>query len=207
MKPETTIRHILFDLGNVLVEIHPEKTTAALAQHCQLDPRLVQQFFLSEPHLEFMAGKISARNFYEIFQGTFRCSLSLITFNETWNQLIGSPKPGIANIVMALSRRYTLSVCSNTDPLHWEVALQKCSFLSAFRHYFLSYQLGCIKPSRQIFEAAFLKLNAKPAECLFIDDTPENVQTADALGMATICAHTTADIIRGLSKYEVMEQI
>jgi len=43
-----------------------------------------------------------------------------------------------------------------------------------------------MKPYHNYFNAVLKALNAKPDQCIFIDDSPDNVRTAAKLGMRTI---------------------
>jgi len=112
------VKHIIFDLGNVLVDIHPELAMRAFTQRCNISYQTVKTFFLSDLHLDFMAGKFSPDDFYQLMIQKFLCNISQIEFQSIWNLVIGDPKPGIEELINTLTERYTLSVCSNTDPWH-----------------------------------------------------------------------------------------
>ena len=47
-------KHIIFDLGNVLVNIHPEETMNRFAYLCRKEYSKVQAFFMSKIHLDFI---------------------------------------------------------------------------------------------------------------------------------------------------------
>ncbi len=47
-------------------------------------------------------------------------------------------------------------------------------------------ETGYAKPNPKIFEAALARLGAKPEECIFVDDTEENIDAARMLGMKGI---------------------
>jgi HAD superfamily hydrolase (TIGR01509 family) len=48
---------------------------------------------------------------------------------------------------------------------------------------FVSCHTGVRKPSKQAYLGAAAALGVAPGECLFVDDRPENVAAAEALGM------------------------
>jgi putative hydrolase of the HAD superfamily len=56
-------------------------------------------------------------------------------------------------------------------------------FMSHFDHATLSFELGFVKPQREIYEHAVTGLGVKPEEALFLDDRPENVDGALAAGL------------------------
>ncbi len=47
-------------------------------------------------------------------------------------------------------------------------------------------ETGYAKPNPKIFEEALRRLNVKAENCIFVDDTEENVQAARSLGMKGI---------------------
>jgi len=56
-------------------------------------------------------------------------------------------------------------------------------FLKHFDHVTFSFELGIVKPQREIYDDAVRGLNVKPAEALFLDDRPENVEGAREAGL------------------------
>lgn len=47
-------------------------------------------------------------------------------------------------------------------------------------------ETGYTKPNPKIFEEALRRLGAKPEDCIFVDDTVDNVEAARSLGMKGI---------------------
>ena len=58
-------------------------------------------------------------------------------------------------------------------------------FLDHFDQVTFSYRLGVIKPEREIYEYALRGLGVAPAEALFLDDRPENIEGARGVGLRT----------------------
>jgi FMN phosphatase YigB (HAD superfamily) len=60
------------------------------------------------------------------------------------------------------------------------------------------------KPDARIYQLALERLRAKPEEAVFVDDMPENVEAARALGMCGVqfqnTAQTIADVKRCLGE-------
>jgi putative hydrolase of the HAD superfamily len=190
----TKIKHIIFDLGNVLVDIHPEKTVQKFALKCAIELNNLKSFFLSPVHLDFMAGKYAPEEFYQMMMKQFVCELTLTEFISIWNEVIGKPKNGIPQLINRLKTRYCLSVCSNTDFWHWHSAMKKVPFLKTFENYFLSFQMKMNKPQPDIFEKLLTKLNAKGEECIFFDDTKENIIQANYFGINGFCVSTAQEM-------------
>lgn len=202
-----TVKAIIFDLGNVLVHIHPDRAMGALADRCAQPVERVRQLFLSGIHLQFMAGALTGRQFYQRVRTRLNCPISEQQFREIWALVIGDPKPGMAGLVEKLHERgYDLALCSNTDPWHWDLARQRCPFFQRFSHFFLSFELGLLKPDRRIFEQVLNRLQLAPEQVVFIDDTAENVRAAREVGMRAIQALDAASVVRGLAREGVSVQ-
>ena len=50
----------------------------------------------------------------------------------------------------------------------------------------VSADVNCRKPERRIYEIALERLAAQPKDCIFIDNSVENLRTAETLGMDTV---------------------
>jgi putative hydrolase of the HAD superfamily len=200
---EQMIKHIIFDLGNVLVNIHPKEVMEEFRHICSKKKDKVAEFFLSKFHYDYMTGKYSSDEFYQKLNDTFEFGLDFPSFVSIWNKVIGAPKDGIEDVVLRLNSNFILSVCSNTDPLHWNFCIQNYPFISGFKHYFLSFELGLRKPDQRIFRVVIERLKTTPNECLFIDDTYENITKADKMGFHTIHATNPEAVIAGVKQLKL----
>jgi len=197
------IKYIIFDLGNVLVNIRPQETMQALAFRCGKDVSEIKSFFLSETHNGFMDGSLTSEQFYRNFSEKYRCNISFNEFITIWSQLIGTAKEGIDEIVEQLTANFTLAVCSNTDPLHWEIARGTLPFLNRFNYYFLSFEMQCLKPDALVFQRMLSSLKIGAERCVFIDDTEENILRAKGLGFRVIHASESKTIRSELARLDI----
>lgn len=85
----------------------------------------------------------------------------------------------------AHERGFSMSVLSNA-PREMAAALRAHPAFAIFDQLIFSAEIGVVKPSAGAFRAALEKLSREPEEVLFIDDRPENVSAALALGLAAI---------------------
>jgi putative hydrolase of the HAD superfamily len=67
-----------------------------------------------------------------------------------------------------------------------EYIIKKFDLGSAFDAMSYSYQVGISKPDPRSYQIIMQELGSKPEECLFIDDTPQNIDAAKKLGMHAI---------------------
>jgi putative hydrolase of the HAD superfamily len=62
-----------------------------------------------------------------------------------------------------------------------------------------SARVGVVKPDPKIYEIAAERAGVPPQRCLFVDDRPENVQAAVALGMTGVVYRTISDLQSALA--------
>jgi putative hydrolase of the HAD superfamily len=86
----------------------------------------------------------------------------------------------------AHSNKYEYALVSN-DVSAWSQYITQYHHLN---HYFkekvISADIHCKKPDEQIFKIALMRLKAQGDECIFIDNSIDNIKTAECLGMKTI---------------------
>jgi len=67
---------------------------------------------------------------------------------------------------------------SNTNALHWDRHFGTWPILKNFDYRFLSYELGVVKPDRELFERVAQTLPSTRENVLFLDDNLVNVNGA-----------------------------
>jgi putative hydrolase of the HAD superfamily len=112
---------------------------------------------------------------------------------------------------MALSNQnnYELILLSNTNELHIEYIKQHFNFYEDFKtcfdQFYLSHEIQLRKPEKEIFDFVLSQNNLKPNECLFIDDTKENTDTAKNMGFHIWTIDETEEDITSL--FEINKEL
>jgi len=87
---------------------------------------------------------------------------------------------------LARTGRFRMMTLNNeSEPLNVH-RIRRFGLAPIFEAFFSSCWLGVAKPSRRIYELALALAQAEPASTVFIDDRPENVEPARALGLHAI---------------------
>lgn len=69
--------------------------------------------------------------------------------------------------------------------------------LSKYDYVFLSFELSSRKPYNEIYEKIMNKINFKPSDILFIDDSKKNIETAKKFGWNTLnCTGKELELIK-----------
>ncbi|MFZ0284210.1 MAG: HAD family hydrolase [Terriglobales bacterium] len=90
-------------------------------------------------------------------------------------------RPGTRELLLELSKRYSLAVISNADGKIEDV-LKRCGIADCFASITDSGLVGYEKPHPAIFEAALQAMKAKPSESLYVGD----VYAVDYLGATRV---------------------
>lgn len=181
--------NLLFDFGGVLVDLDASRCVRAFdALGFDVRPFLgtyAQSGLLSR--LE--RGEVSVPQFCEQVRGlSGQPGLTDQQIVGAWQQyLVGVPSERL-DMLLRIARHYPLYVLSNTNPIHWDMAVngyfryQGHRFSDFFRRAFLSYELGCEKPSPAIYRAVQEGIGCPADQILFFDDCKENCEAARRCG-------------------------
>jgi HAD superfamily hydrolase (TIGR01509 family) len=70
--------------------------------------------------------------------------------------------------------------------------------MALFERVFASHELRARKPEREAYLKVISALGLAPAECVFVDDDPANVEAAREVGMRAVLAEGTPSVEAGL---------
>lgn len=94
-----------------------------------------------------------------------------------------------------------LGLLSNTNPIHWRFFTDgRYPWLNeSFEVLLGSFHVGAMKPDPAIYAAAVERAAAPAERVFFVDDKPENVEGAIAMGLDAVVFTGAADLERQLS--------
>jgi putative hydrolase of the HAD superfamily len=174
---------IIFDLGGVLVHLDWDKVCAPLAGLSSQPYDAVMTEVRNGPVVEAsMLGHLTPEEFHRSLCKKINVDLPFEQFIDIWNGLL-SPNDDMASLVAELSADHSLALASNTDATHFAFSTENFGVMQAFDQNFLSYEMGLLKPDPAYFHHVLYGLWASPANCIFIDDRPDNVRSARNLGI------------------------
>lgn len=190
----TGIRHIIFDLGGVLLNIDYNLTEQAFIQAgIHNFPQLYSQLAQTPVFDDFETGRISPSEFIAALQDASSVPLSEQQITDAWNAMLIDFPIRRLQILQQLRIHHDLVLLSNTNEIH-EVAFNKILMDSFtipnigvfFDKVYLSHRVGMRKPNREIFQQILDDTGFDPSKTLFIDDSPQHIEGAKALGIQTI---------------------
>lgn len=190
----TTTKAIVFDFGNVIININISCTFKAFSDLTLKTEAQVRKLFAeSEIFKKYETGYFDDEEFRDAIRQTLNYPLLDDEIDSAWNALLLDIPQERIDYLENLKYKYPIYLLSNTNSLH----IQKCiklfksqynipNFRTLFEHAFLSYEMKLWKPDYQIYEEVINHIGCKPEEILFLDDNQDNVDAASDMGIRCI---------------------
>ena len=188
------IKNIIFDYGNVIFNIDFKKVQQAFRD---LGVRDVEDFFdhkKQDPVFDLLdRGEISNAGFRDrIRELTHKPELTDTQIDNAWNSIFINTPAEYIDLLKKVKEKYRTFLLSNTNAIHqifFTGYIKKNFDLDSndalFEKVYYSHLVGKRKPDANIFEQVLNENNLNPAETLFIDDSPQHLETAKKLGLHT----------------------
>ncbi|CAN1575011.1 COG1011 Predicted hydrolase (HAD superfamily) [Spirosomataceae bacterium] len=194
MGSKTTTKAILFDFGNVIINIDVEKAILAFSELTFKSPARVNQLFAdAEVFKKYETGYYSDDEFRDVIRQILSYPLNDQEIDQAWNSLLLDVPKKRLDFLESIKMKYPIYLLSNTNNIHIEQCKQYFrtkfgipNFETIFSETFLSYKMGLWKPDYKIYDAAISKIGCKPEEILFLDDNQDNIDAATDLGIQCI---------------------
>lgn len=188
------IRHIIFDLGGVLLNIDYQLTEKAFTGLGITNFRqLYSQLQQTDVFDRLETGRISGADFISVMKEAAGGAVSDQQITDAWNAMLLDFPVRRLQLLQQLRIRYDLLLLSNTNEIH-EAAFNR--ILSAahgmpsigvfFDKVYLSHRIGMRKPHKEVFERILQENGFDPAHTLFIDDSPQHIEGAKLAGIQAI---------------------
>lgn len=188
------IKNIIFDYGNVIFNIDFTKVAEAWKR---LGINNADKFYghrEQDPVFNLLErGEISVEDFRDkIRELSGKPDLTDEQIDDAWNKIFLDIPQGNHELLKKVKAKYRTFLLSNINAIHYDYVhsyLQKEFGMAnndeLFEKVYYSHLVGKRKPDAEIFEQVLAENNLNPTETLFIDDSPQHLETAQKLGMQT----------------------
>ena len=181
------IKNIVFDFGDIFINLDKEiifREIERFGGNPILSPEVIAI------NMDYEVGKISSEDFLAQLTKLYPTA-SPEDIKGIWNgMLLDFPDERLEFIEgMAKENNYRLFLLSNTNALHIEEVEEKMGtekfnrFRNSFEKFYLSHEIHLRKPNAEIYNFVLQENGLKAEETFFIDDTKENTDTAEKLGI------------------------
>ncbi len=104
------------------------------------------------------------------------------------------------------ARGYCCALATNQQPYRARFMADELRYRDLFDRCFFSCDLGLAKPDPRYFQAIILALQVDPQEVLFVDDKPQNINSASSLGIHARCFVNSKDGRAQFALREILAQ-
>jgi len=177
-------RVILFDLGGVLVDVESVTALQRLLGRMLPQEELWQRWLTASSWVSlFESGGCTPEVFAAGIVAEWRLAVTADAFLDDFQRWPKRLWPGVQELLAALAPRFTLACLSNTNAVHWPYVRDVLGLSGLLHRYYLSHEIGHLKPSHAVFEHVLADLGCPPQQVLFLDDNQLNVDAAQAVGL------------------------
>ncbi len=192
MNKKSEITTLIFDFGGVIINLDLPQCISNLRKSGFTDvDRFLSNFGQKDFFLQYESGQIDTAEFRNQIRKNAVNTLTDEAIDEAWCSFLCDIPETKIELLRTLRKKYRLLLLSNTNPLHIETSAAKAlepyntTLDELFDKLYLSCEIGLTKPSVQIFEFLLKDAGVTPEECLFLDDGPKNIETAQKMGFET----------------------
>lgn len=182
------IKNIVFDIGNVLISFQPEEYLRANIKDEGLREKINKSIFLSPEWIMLDQGVISENDAIRIYHD--RCPEVKTILNSSlydlYEKLLLPIKETIAVLYELKNMGYHIYLLSNYHEKAFEFINERNEFPRHVDGMVISYQVKLLKPAPEIYQALLKRYHLLPSETVFIDDSMNNILTAESLGIKGI---------------------
>jgi HAD superfamily hydrolase (TIGR01509 family) len=200
------IEWVLFDLGNVLVEVEQSRIFDELGRRVGRNPAEVKETLLSDKPFwdRFIIEECSPVELTQQVNLLLKADLEHQHVIDAFNSELGSIIDSTAELIPTLRRSVKVGCLSNTNSIHWNHMLRSFEFMQQFDRRFASQIVGYAKPDPEIYKAAAGQLGVRPDQILFFDDKPENISAAERLGWNARVYRNHSDLSGDLREFQLL---
>ncbi len=195
------IRAILLDLGKVIVPFDFSIGYREMERRCGLTVEGIRERIRGTGLVpRFETGEIEPHDFVERLCAALEAPMSYEEFCRIWSSIFSKETLIPDAFLKALKASYRLILVSNTNAIHFEMIRETYPLLRHFDAFILSFEVGAMKPSPVIFQAAIKAAGCPAEECFFTDDIREYVEAAQACGIDAVPFEGFPELVREMEK-------
>jgi 2-haloacid dehalogenase len=200
----TEIRHIVFDIGKVLIHYDPDLPFSRLIP----DPTERRWFFdnvcTSDWNIEQDRGRgwdEAESLLIELYPAHAE---NIRNFRRHWHEMVPHAyEDSVALMLELLEAGHDITMLTNFAADTFVEARQKFPFLDRPRGVTVSGEVGMIKPDRGIYDLHTESFGLDPAATIFIDDSPKNVEGAKAAGWQAVLFQNAKALEEDLERFGI----
>ena len=179
----TDIRHIVFDIGNVLLLWDRDRPYRELIPDAAERERFLTRICSMEWHLTLDEGVGIDEAIAEISQRFPHQAELIRAYKSRWLDTLPGAIEGTVDILEALVEQgRDVTALTNFNQDLFRLTVSAYPFLNRFRGITVSGERKMVKPDPAIYAHHAEAFGLQPAATLFFDDSPPNIEAAQKAG-------------------------
>jgi putative hydrolase of the HAD superfamily len=195
----TSLKNIIFDLGDVIIPIDLTAPMRNFAMLANLPEEQVVALW-QEHNLvnQYETGLVDDEGFRNHVRQLFSQDKNAPAgwaddvIDTAWNTVLLDLPLNRLERVKELGKKYRLFLLSNTSPIHIRQVntvlknMGEPTLEDLFERVFYSYEVRLAKPSPEIYQHVLAEAGLVAGETMFLDDNAANIQSAATLGIQAV---------------------
>lgn len=171
---------VVFDIGRVLVALQPARLLGVLREH-GASVETLEEVTGRIDLAGHETGRLEGAQLLQQIAALASRPIMTSQLEQAWVDML-RPDPAMLDLAARLRKRHRVFLLTNVGDLHW-MHLEQVVGLHRYALDVLRSDLaGVMKPDPKIYQEAERRFGLSPAQTVFIDDRPENVEAACARG-------------------------
>lgn len=199
-------KNVLFDLGGVLIDVNVKRSMAAFAALIAAPsqgeiPNTLSELVTAEGLLgghtsqlidQYQIGAISTDTFINTILTQCRPETTRQQVIDAWYAMLVGIRPEKKQLLKDLEANgKKIYILSNINELHVTWTLSHCPELMVAERLFFSNEIRMSKPDPRCYEVVLRETGINPADTVYVDDLPANIEAGKAFGFQ--CLHAVDD--------------
>lgn len=184
---------LLFDLGGVIVPWVGIIELSRLTGRSETE--LSHLAKSSDLFMSYEVGGCRTDVFLDELNRLFNLGMERDELAPLWNEWVRPPYAGMRQTLLGLKDNYTIACLSNTNASHWNYLAATHNIIDVFDHAYASHILKVAKPRSEAWELCLNDMGVRASDVWFFDDTQENVDAAQNLGIKSFHVDRAVGVI------------
>ena len=201
----TDIRHIVFDIGAVLIHYDPNIPFSRLIPDAAKRKWFFDNVCTHDWNIEQDAGRTWEDAEAEAISRHPDHAENIRNFRKYWHEMVSHPYQDSVDIMTGLiDAGHDVTMLTNfSDDTFAQAQEELFPFLNLPRGVTVSGRVKLIKPDPRIYDLHTKSFGLEPSATLFIDDNPANVKAARDYGWQAVLFVGAVQLKRDLKSYGI----
>lgn len=174
----------IFDIGNVLIDFNLHMLQQRIANESQVPYVKIRDNWINHDFIDVETGRLAGPVYFHRYLKFAPLPWTYEDWIHVWMDAYSPNILGQSLFADLKARNFSVCILSNLAEYN-KMAIERKfpDFFDKATRSFLSYEMGLHKPDVRIYHAVCQSLKVDPCNCVFLDDSAENVAAARKIGM------------------------